>query len=611
MGINEVFELFGGLALFLFGMNVMSHALERFAGNQMKTIFSKLTSNKFKGFLLGLVVTALIQSSSATTVMVVGFVNSGIMTLSQSVGIIMGANVGAAVTPLLLSLSLIGGGSGSINVVSILSAVLGVVGVLEYCFLNGSSRRKNLGLIMIGFAVLMYGMDIMAGTVDGLRDNPQFTHILTMFQNPFMGVLVGTVFTAIIQSSGASIGILQALSVTGAVSHALTIPILMGQNIGTCISAALSSIGASKEGKRASVVHTSFNVVSTLVVGAVYCVIYYFFNRGIVGDFLSARATALDIAIINIIYKIVSVIILMPASGIFEKIACLIIRDGRNYSQTEMLDERLLSTAAVAVQRADDVVGTMSGIAFESTKMALQLLEKYDRKQEATIRQMEEQVDKYEDELGSYLVKLSAQELTTQDAQEVTKLLHVLSDIERISDHAVSIAASAAEMNEKKLRFSDEAKAELGVMCAALREILDLTTKALLFGDMRAATHVEPLEEVIDHLRDSIKDNHIRRLQDSRCTIELGFVLSDVLTTLERISDHCSNIAGCVIEVTHNCLDLHDYLGRVKNSGEDFDAYYAMYLNRYQLPAAVVASADNGTENDSAAGIKKEGGEES
>ena len=321
-----------------------------------------------------------------------------------------------------------------------------------------------------------------------------------------------------------------------------------------------------------------------LVVGTIYCVVYYCFNRGAVGEFLSARASALDIAVINIIYKLVSVAILMPVSRIFEKIACLVIRDGRTYSQTEMLDERLLSTAAVAVQRADDVIGTMSGIAFESTKMALRLLEKYDRKQVASIEQMEEQVDQYEDQLGSYLVKLSAQELSTQDAQEVTKLLHVLSDIERISDHAVGIAASATEMDEKKLCFSDEAKAELKVMSNALCEILDLTTKALLFGDMRAATHVEPLEEVIDHLRDTIKDNHIRRLQNSRCTIELGFVLSDLLTTLERISDHCSNIAGCVIEVAHNCLDLHDYLGRVKKSGEDFDAYYAMYLNRYQLP---------------------------
>lgn len=591
MGINSIFELLGGLALFLFGMNTMSHALERFAGNQMKTVFSKLTSNKFKGFLLGLVVTAIIQSSSATTVMVVGFVNSGLMTLGQSIGIIMGANVGAAVTPLLLSLSFLGGGD-SLNVVTLLSAVLGVAGVLEYCFLKGSSRRKNLGLIMIGFAVLMYGMDIMSGSMSGLRENAHFVRILTMFQNPFMGVLLGTVITAIIQSSGASIGILQALAATGSVSHAMAIPILMGQNIGTCISALLASIGASKNGKRAAVMHTAFNVVSMLVVGAGYCVVYYFFNRGLIAEFLTGPASALNIALINIIYKVISVILLMPVSGIFEKISCLIVRDGKKYHETEMLDERLLSTAAVAVQRADDVIGTMSGVAFESTKMALRLLEHYDKKQVATIEQMESEVDKFEDELGSYLVKLSAQELSTQDAQEVTKLLHVLSDIERISDHAVSIAASATEMEEKKLTFSNEAKTELAVMSQALCEILDLTTRALLYRDMKAATHVEPLEEVIDHLRDIIKDNHIQRLQCSRCTIELGFVLSDLLTTLERISDHCSNIAGCIIEVSHNALDLHEYLGQVKKSGEDYDAYYAMYLNRYHLPSAQDAVQD-------------------
>lgn len=592
MDINSIFELLGGLALFLFGMNTMSHALERFAGNQMKTVFSKLTSNKFKGFALGLVVTAIIQSSSATTVMVVGFVNSGLMTLAQSIGIIMGANVGAAVTPLLLSLSFVSGES--LDVVALLSAVLGVIGVLECCFLNGSSRRKNLGFIMIGFAVLMYGMEIMSGSMDGLKESQQFTQVLTMFQNPFMGVLLGTVITAIIQSSGASIGILQALAATGSVSHAMAIPILMGQNIGTCISALLASIGASKNGKRAAVMHTAFNVVSMLVVGAGYCVVYYFFNQGVISDFLGGSATALDIAVINIIYKIVSVILLMPVSAIFEKISCLIVRDGKQYSETEMLDERLLSNAAVAVQRADDVIGTMAGVSFESTKMALRLLEHYDRKQVATIEQMEGEVDKFEDELGSYLVKLSAQELSTQDAQEVTKLLHVLSDIERISDHAVSIAASATEMEEKKLSFSAEAKAELTIMTQALSEILDLTTKALLYRDMKAASHVEPLEEVIDHLRDVIKNNHIQRLQSSRCTIELGFVLSDLLTTLERISDHCSNIAGCIIEVTHNALDLHEYLGQVKKSGEDYDAYYAMYLNRYHLPTVQDAEETDG-----------------
>ena len=582
MGINDLFNLFGGLAMFLFGMNVMSHALEQIAGNQMKAILGKLTSNKMKGFLLGLGVTAIIQSSSATTVMVVGFVNSGVMTLTQSIGIILGANMGAAVTPLILSLSSAGGGE-SISIVGLLSATLAVVGVVEYCFLKGGSRRKNLSLIMIGFAVLMFGMDMMSGAVSGLRESESFRRILTMFQNPIMGILVGTLITAIIQSSGASIGILQALTSTGAINNAMTIPILMGQNIGTCISAIISSFGASKNAKRAAVVHLTFNVVSAVVLGAAYCVIYYGFNQGIVADFLSRNSSALGVAAINIAYKILSMLLLLPISGLFEKIACLVVRDGKKYNEAEMLDDRLLNSVAVAVQRADDVMDTMAGEAFESIKIALRVLDTYDKKQVAEVERMENEVDMYEDKLGSYLVKLSAQELTIQDAHEVTKLLHVLSDIERISDHAVNLAASATEISEKKLTFSSEARAEIAVMSQALFEILDLTAKALLFGDMKAATHVEPLEQVIDYLRDTIKDNHIRRLQKSECTIEHGFVLSDILTTLSRVSDHCSNIAGCVIEIAHNSLEMHEYLGRIKKGEEDFNAYYAMYLAKYSL----------------------------
>lgn len=582
MGINDLFNLIGGLAMFLFGMNVMSHALEQIAGNQMKAILGKLTSNKMKGFLLGLGVTAIIQSSSATTVMVVGFVNSGVMTLTQSIGIILGANMGAAVTPLILSLSSAGGGE-SISIVGLLSATLAIVGVVEYCFLKGGSRRKNLSLIMIGFAVLMFGMDMMSGAVSGLRDSESFRRILTMFQNPIMGILVGTLITAIIQSSGASIGILQALTSTGAINNAMTIPILMGQNIGTCISAIISSFGASKNAKRAAVVHLTFNVVSAVVLGAMYCVIYYGFNQGIVADFLSRNSSALGVAAINIAYKILSMILLLPISGLFEKIACLVVRDGKKYNEAEMLDDRLLNSTAVAVQRADDVMDTMAGEAFESIKIALRVLDTYDKKQVAEVERMENEVDMYEDKLGSYLVKLSAQELTIQDAHEVTKLLHVLSDIERISDHAVNLAASATEISEKKLTFSGEARAEIAVMSQALCEILDLTAKALLFGDMKAATHVEPLEQVIDYLRDTIKDNHIQRLQKSECTIEHGFVLSDILTTLSRVSDHCSNIAGCVIEIAHNSLEMHEYLGRIKKGEEDFNAYYAMYLAKYSL----------------------------
>ncbi|MCQ2430398.1 MAG: Na/Pi cotransporter family protein [Clostridia bacterium] len=588
MGINEIFDLLAGLALFLFGMNTMSHALEQIAGNQMKAILSKLTSNKLKGFLLGLGVTAIIQSSSATTVMVVGFVNSGVMTLAQSVGIIIGANMGAAVTPLIISLSSAGGGQ-SFSVVGFLSAAMAITGVLFYVFLKGSNRRRNIGLIMLGFAVLMIGMDIMSGSVSGLRDNPTFTGIITMFENPVMAILVGTVFTAIIQSSAASIGILQALTATGAITNTLTVPILMGQNIGTCVSAMISSVGASKNAKRTAIVHLTFNVISALILGTIYCVIYYAFNRGVVSEFLSTTSTPFAVAIINVIYKVLSILILMPVSGLLEKIACLVIREGKQYSDVEMLDDRLLTTTAVAVQRASDVAETMAGISFESMKMSLRVLENYDRKVVDEIEHMENEVDIYEDKLGSYLVKLSAQELSAGDAREVSKLLHVLSDIERISDHSVNVIRSAAEMNEKKLTFSAEAKNELKVLTSALGEIIDMTANALLFGDMKSAVHVEPLEEVIDSLRDSIKDNHVRRLQNSECTIEMGFILSDLLTTLSRVSDHCSNIAGCVIEIQHNSLDVHGYLGKVKQGAEDFDAYYAMYEKKYALHASADA----------------------
>lgn len=585
MGINEIFKLLCGLALFLFGMNVMSHALEQIAGTQMKAILTKLTSNKFKGFLLGLGVTAIIQSSSATTVMVVGFVNSGVMTLAQSVGIVIGANMGAAVTPLIVSLSSAGGGE-TFSVVGFLSAVMAVVGVLFYVFLKGSSRRKNLGLIMLGFAVLMSGMDIMSGSVAGLRDNPTFTSIITMFENPFMAILVGTVFTAIIQSSAASIGILQALTASGAITNALTVPILMGQNIGTCVSAMISSVGASKNAKRTAIVHLTFNVLSALILGSVYCVVYYGFNRGIVNSFLTSESNAFTVAACNVVYKILSVLILMPLSGLLEKIACLVIREGKQYSEIAMLDERLLPATPVAVQRASDVTETMAGISFESIKMSLRVLDRYDKKTVEEIERLENEVDMYEDKLGSYLVKLSAQELSGKDALTVSKLLHVLSDIERISDHAVNIARSASEMNEKKLAFSASARSEMEVMCSALTEIIDMTAQSFLFEDMKSAVHVEPLEEVIDSLRDTIKNNHINRLQNGECTIEMGFVLSDLLTTLSRVSDHCSNIAGCVIEISHNSLDVHDYLGKVKKGAEDFDAYYAMYEKKYALAAS-------------------------
>lgn len=582
MSINDFFYLIGGLALFLFGMNVMSHALEAIAGGQLKSILGKLTSNPFKGFLLGTGVTVIIQSSSATTVMVVGFVNSGLMTLSQSVGIIMGANVGAAATPLILSLSSAGNGE-SFSVVGFLSAAMAVVGVIIYCFIKGSARRKNTGLIMIGFAVLMFGMEMMSSAVSGLSGDPTFVRILTLFSNPFMGILVGILVTAVIQSSGASIGILQALTTTGAVTNAMTIPILMGQNIGTCVSALISSVGATRDGKRTAIIHLSYNVMSALIWGSVYCVIYYFFRNGVIDTFLSGYSSALSVAIINLIYKLISVAVLMPLSGLFVRIANTIVRDSGQGSDVETLDERLLVTPPVAVHIASDVTGTMAGISFESFKMAMRVLKSYDKKPVEEIEGMEKDVDIYEDKLGSFLVKLSAKELDTADAQEVTKLLHGLSDIERISDHAVGLTASATEIHEKKLVFTETANRELETLCDAVSEILDMTTHALLLNDIKAASHVEPLDQVINRLCETVKLNHIRRLQNSECSIEHGFVLSDILTIMGRVADHCSNIAGSIIEVTHNSLGMHDYTERVHKSEEDYNAYFAMYAAKYKL----------------------------
>ena len=557
MGINEVFELLGGLALFLFGMNVMSHALERFAGNQMKTIFSKLTSNKFKGFLLGLVVTALIQSSSATTVMVVGFVNSGIMTLSQSVGIIMGANVGAAVTPLLLSLSLLGDGGGSINVVTILSAVLGVAGVLQYCFLKGNSRRKNLGLIMIGFAVLMYGMDIMAGTVDGLRDNPQFTQILTMFQNPFMGVLVGTVITAVIQSSGASIGILQALSSTGLVTFSSAIPIVLGAHIGTAFTPLLTIGGSSKDGKRAALIHLYFNVIGSIVLLALIYAVQFTFGIPMWHDVMNKSS----IANIHTLSSVCAMLLFLPCSGVLSKLAMLTVPDSAEEAQElrmPVLDERLFKSPAVALQQAKNAVVKMSRRAARNVNLAAPLLLKMDEDTVSAIKVRENLIDRMEVAISNYLIKMTDQELGDDESHAVTELLNFVTEFERIGDYAVNIMEKAEELNEKEASFSESAQKELVLLEKAVERILAVTGEAFEGDDIQKAMQVEPLEEVIDVMVERLRDQHIRRLKDGVCSIDTGVVFLDVLNNVERISDHCSNVAVRMIGM---------------EGGEDYDSH--------------------------------------
>ena len=579
MDIFAVLNLIGGLALFLFGMNLMGQALEKRAGNKLKNILASMTSSTFKGFLLGLGVTMVIQSSSATTVMVVGFVNSGIMTLRQSIGVIMGANLGTSVTAWLLSLTGIeGGGFLEFLKPSSFTPVLALIGIILYMF-QKNPKRKDTGLILLGFAVLMFGMDAMSGAVSGLKDDPEFARILILFSNPILGVIVGTVVTAIVQSSSASVGILQALSTTGAISINAAVPIIMGQNIGTCVSAMISSIGASKNARRASIVHLSFNIIGTLILLPIYYVITVIFAPPII----KSAADPFNIAVLHTGFKILALLILMPCSSLLEKLACKIIPE-TSKGETVLLDERLLTTPTIAVERSHDVTETMAELSVNSFRKALTLIDNYEEKIVGDIREDEDKVDMYEDKLGSYLVKVSAKELSKADSVEVGTLLHIIGDFERISDHALNIAGSAEEMHDKGLSFSASAKKELSVLINAVNEILDISLTAFCDRDFDAAVKVEPLEQVIDSLSDELKRRHITRLQKHECTIEMGFVLNDILGNLERIGDHCSNIAGCLIEMTHDELDIHEYLRHVKmGDDKEFKDYFDYYKVKYTM----------------------------
>ncbi len=582
MDIFDILNLALGLVLFLFGMNVMGDALEKCAGNRMKTILGQMTSNTFKGFLLGLGVTAIIQSSSATTVMVVGFVNSGLMTLRQSIGVIMGANLGTSVTSWLLSLTGIEGESFFIQMLkpSFFTPILAVIGIILYMF-QKNAKRKDVGLILIGFAVLMFGMDTMSASVSGLREMPEFTRILTMFSNPILGVLAGTVLTAIVQSSSASVGILQALTTTGAVSYATAIPVIMGQNIGTCVSAMISSVGASKNARRAAIVHLSFNVIATLILLPAFYVLNLVFQFA----FVPTSADPLGIAVVHTVFKIFALALLMPASRLLEKLAMKIVPDAKTEEKAELLDERLFATPAIAIEQSRVVATDMASMTVNAMKSSLSMFSKpFSQKECLAIREAEDKVDMYEDKIGTYLVKLSTLALTEEDSTEANELLRLIGDIERISDHSVDIAASFEEMHEKKLDFSPDAKRELSVIVGAVSEILDLSLAAFCEKDLSAAVQVEPLEQVVDSLRERIKKQHIARLQRQECTIEMGFILSDMLNSLERISDHCSNIAGCVLEMSHESMDMHQYLRQVKAGEEkEFNHYFDYFTMKYAL----------------------------
>ena len=594
MKLLDVLTLICGLALFLYGMDVMGDALKKSAGRKLKTILGNLTSNRFKGLLLGLVVTAVIQSSSATTVMVVGFVNSGTMLLSQAVGVIMGANIGTAVTSWLTALNGIEGGA-DLSWTEWLKPdawmpILALLGICLVMFAK-KSKMKDTGAILMGFAVLMVGMDLMSGAVSGLRGDPNFTRILTMFKNPLLGVLAGAILTAVVQSSSASIGILQALSSTGAINFGMAIPIILGQNIGTCVTAMISAAGAGKNGKRTALVHLYFNIIGVAFwLGMYYLVGWILRTTGAFDVFTLAESSTINmwgIAAVHTIFKFLAVGLLFPFSNLLVKLAEKTIKgdDKKGDEYTEMLDDRLLVTPSVALERSRSVAGQMAAVSCQYIRNAIGLFRNYDRKDADEIRDAENKVDVYEDALGSYLVKLSSENMDARDSHEVTKLLHIIGDLERISDHSVNLVDSAEEIKDKSLVFSEEAKAELDVLYAAVTEIVTITEQALVAADLDLAARIEPLEQVIDDLRDTVKINHIHRLKNSECTVEHGFVLSDILTNLERVADHCSNIGGCLVEMAKNdTLDLHDYTHRVHLGGLEYKTLFGEYKEKYALP---------------------------
>ena len=580
MDLFDVLTMIGGLCLFLFGMDVMGQALERRAGNSLKTLLGKLTTGKWAGLLTGLGVTAIIQSSSATTVMVVGFVNSGLMTLGQAINVIMGANIGTTATAWILSL----GGIDSGNMVMQLlkptsfTPVLALIGIICTMFFK-DSKKKDTGMILLGFAVLMFGMDTMSGAVKGLADVPQFQQMFVMFKNPLLGVLAGAVLTAIIQSSSASVGILQALSATGQVSFAAAIPIIMGQNIGTCITALLSSVGTNKNARRAALVHLSFNIIGTVIMLAVFIIVNAMFEIPLMDD----PASYSGIAVCHSLFNVCCTAILLPMSGLLEKLAYKLIPEGKQAEKNIMLDERLLVTPPLALERCHVLSVDMARHAMRSMNDAITALTMYTPQIAEDVRKAEDVTDKYEDALGTYLVKLSSHQISISDSAEAAKLLRIIGDLERISDHSVNVLCSAEELMQKGLSFTDSAAREINVLKNAVNEILSLTMDAFVNNDLVIADRVEPLEQVIDDISAKIRKRHIMRLQKGECSIEVGFVLNDLLTDLERVSDHCSNIAGCVIDMADNNMNLHETLRDTRENSVDFASRYHAYANIYSI----------------------------
>ena len=583
MNFFSVLTMIGGLALFLFGMEYMGDGLKKLSGGQLESILGKLTSNRIKGFLLGLLVTAVIQSSSATTVMLVGFVNSGIMTLSQTIAIIMGANVGTTVTSWLLSTT---GISGEVFWLKMLkpdsfTPILAAIGIIM-TMVSKSDKRKSVGSILIGFAILMFGMETMSDAMSGLKDSEAFMKVVVKFENPVLGILSGTILTAIIQSSSASVGILQALSLSGAIPMSTALPVILGQNIGTTITPILSSISGNTDSKRVAASCLYIKIIGVVIISVVFYLLHSFLHF----EFMDGQATVFSIAITHTLFNIFSTVILLPFCKLIEKLATITFKDSKvvEDDRFRILDDRFLSVPGFAVEKSKELLVDMIKVTGKSVNLALDKLLSYDEETDKYIKEQENLVDNYEDKLGSYLVKLASHKLSVEDSNEVTSLLHIIGDVERISDHACNLFEASKEIFNKNINFSENAKQEIGVISDAVKEIVQLSADAIEKEDDSVAIKIEPLEQIIDKLKYKMKKNHIERLQSNECTIELGFVYSDIITNLERIADHCSNIGVCLLQKRKDGFEPHEYLNHVKYDGEnDFIHQYDMYKEKYTI----------------------------
>ena len=587
MNVYDVLNLLGGIALFLFGMHTLSASLEKLAGGKLETWLEKATSRPIKGVFLGAIITAVIQSSAATTVMIIGFVNSGLMKLSQAIGVIMGANIGTTATSWLLSLQSIDGSAG-FSILNILkpttfTPVLAVIGVILIMFTK-SDKKKTIGMILAGFAVLMFGMNSMSSATAGLAENETFCNILMMFSNPILGVIAGAVLTAVLQSSSASIGILQSIAIsTGKVTYSVALPLLLGQNIGSCVTALISSVGANKPAKRVAFVHLYFNVIGTVV----FLSVFYLLNAFINMPFMEESLNAVGIAVIHTGFNVLATALFLPFTKQLEKLACLTVRDDANDVKHApmLLDERLLKTPSVAIEQCRNVCIRMARLTQETLKESMEVVTKYDVKKCTEVIDNENAIDIYEDKIGSYILKISSKDLSENDSKIVSSMLHTIGDLERISDHAVNIVEAAEEMHSKKIKFSEQALREIPVIINAVSEILDMSINAFVNNDVTLAKDVEPLEDVIDQLRSDLKTRHIERLRNGKCTIELGFILQDLLTNFERVSDHCSNIAVYLIQISDNSMDTHEYMNELKKlDRSEFMDEFNDYKSKYILP---------------------------